>query len=291
MQEYTISQLLKFKTFDRITTKTKFYKIHYPLLKNECKIEPITNKINEALYIAKNDINKEVLCDCGKRTNFISITNGYSKFCSVKCQRDNINSHKKIGYVNKSKDEIKIIIKNIVPDNYHRNNNEVMAFYGNIPKITNNVSKNIYLFMNNMIEEPKCLCDKPRKYLSYGQGYRSTCSSQKCRVQNYRNIQEEAGKWVKKEDLDDYILYARQVAKVTESQELSILENFDKRGRGYGYYNVDHKYSKIQGFKNNIPPFIIGNLINLEMLPHEENSSKNHKCSISKSELFRSFYA
>lgn len=51
-------------------------------------------------------------------------------------------------------------------------------------------------------------------------------------------------------------------------------------------YHLDHKYSKIEGFKNYIPPYIIGHHKNLEILTVSENCSKQGQCSISKEELF-----
>ena len=41
-----------------------------------------------------------------------------------------------------------------------------------------------------------------------------------------------------------------------------------------GSYAIDHKISIYFGFKHNIPFDIIGNIDNLQMLPHSVNSSK-----------------
>ena len=58
------------------------------------------------------------------------------------------------------------------------------------------------------------------------------------------------------------------------------LANLDKRGRGKGQYHFDHMVSKLEGFKNHIPPFIIGSIHNLQMIKAEDNASKQSKCSI-----------
>lgn len=81
--------------------------------------------------------------------------------------------------------------------------------------------------------------------------------------------------------------YYQKVRTITNQQPLNELINYDKRGPSgiSGAYHLDHKYSIAEGFKNNIDPEIIGNIINLEMISWEENLFKNQKCSITKREL------
>lgn len=43
---------------------------------------------------------------------------------------------------------------------------------------------------------------------------------------------------------------------------------------------LDHSYSKFDGFKNNIPPCIIGHPVNLKLLSNSINCSKNTKSDI-----------
>lgn len=45
-------------------------------------------------------------------------------------------------------------------------------------------------------------------------------------------------------------------------------------------YHLDHKYSVIRGFHNNIDPEIIASKFNLEMLTRASNSKKSGKCSL-----------
>ena len=81
--------------------------------------------------------------------------------------------------------------------------------------------------------------------------------------------------------------YYRMVKTVTHVQPFQLLPNYDKRGKSgeQGAYQLDHKYSKAQGFKNNIPPEIIGHICNLEFIPWRQNAIKEGKCSISIIEL------
>lgn len=87
------------------------------------------------------------------------------------------------------------------------------------------------------------------------------------------------------EKLPDLKKYEREVLKITRKQPLYKLKNIEKRKKDE--YWLDHKFSISEGFKNNIPPYIIGNIINLEMLPYKDNISKYVRCSISKEELFK----
>jgi predicted DNA-binding protein YlxM (UPF0122 family) len=95
-------------------------------------------------------------------------------------------------------------------------------------------------------------------------------------------------------DYDTYSLnlpeqekYRREVNKLTNQQPIHLLINYEKRGVSgkIGAYHLDHKYSILEGFKNNIKPEIIASLNNLVFIPWEENVIKRTKCSISKEEL------
>jgi len=77
--------------------------------------------------------------------------------------------------------------------------------------------------------------------------------------------------------------YQRKVYYWSNKNDLTQLENYDKRGKDG--YHLDHKYSITEGFKNNIPPKVLGQLKNLEMLPAKDNISKGAKCSITLKEL------
>lgn len=105
---------------------------------------------------------------------------------------------------------------------------------------------------------------------------------------------EESGRWIELSELNDFTLYSRIVDRITNKQNLISLKNFDKRGRvdmNPEAYHLDHKFSIYEGFKQNIPPYIIGDICNLEMLDAYHNSCiKNKKCSITEDELIESFY-
>lgn len=54
-------------------------------------------------------------------------------------------------------------------------------------------------------------------------------------------------------------------------------------------YHLDHKFSLLEGFKNNIDPKIIGSRYNLELIPAKENTQKQANCSITKEELMEAY--
>lgn len=53
---------------------------------------------------------------------------------------------------------------------------------------------------------------------------------------------------------------------------------------------LDHIYSIQQGFRDNIPPYIIGHWTNLRVIPMVENSLKGMRCDKSQEKLFEDFF-
>lgn len=72
--------------------------------------------------------------------------------------------------------------------------------------------------------------------------------------------------------------YRRKVGRVVSRQDLSSLENFEKK-RGLcgvpGAYQLDHIIPQRVGFDLGISPDIIGNIMNLQFIPWEENRKKS----------------
>ena len=76
---------------------------------------------------------------------------------------------------------------------------------------------------------------------------------------------------------------------LTNKQDLSKLENFEKRGRAgiTGAFHLDHIYSIKEGFLNNVNPEVIASLVNLRFIPFEENISKKEKCDMDLETLLK----
>ena len=78
--------------------------------------------------------------------------------------------------------------------------------------------------------------------------------------------------------------YRRKVYYWTSKNDLTQLDNHEKRGR-FGFH-LDHKYSITEGFKNKVPPKVIGSIDNLEFICYTDNLSKGTKCSITLEKLY-----
>ncbi len=76
--------------------------------------------------------------------------------------------------------------------------------------------------------------------------------------------------------------YRAKVRTITELQDLSKLEHIEKRGTTH---HLDHMFSISSGFYEQISPEIVGNIVNLVVIPSFENLSKNKKNSIALEEL------
>lgn len=85
-------------------------------------------------------------------------------------------------------------------------------------------------------------------------------------------------------DIDKKLYYAL-VWEVTESQPLHILENNDKRG--WKGHHLDHIYPISAGYANKIPPRKVGNIKNLQFIPHSENISKGSKITTESKNALR----
>jgi hypothetical protein len=87
----------------------------------------------------------------------------------------------------------------------------------------------------------------------------------------------------------DFEIYVRTVWRHTKRNNLKKLKNYELRGNileKEDAHHLDHKYSIRQGFEDNIPAYIIGNINNLEFISANENSKKGRACSITSEDLY-----
>lgn len=86
----------------------------------------------------------------------------------------------------------------------------------------------------------------------------------------------------------EWELYENTVDRITRESWIYHNDKINPHGLVRGTdYELDHKYSKIQGFLNNVSPEIIGHYLNLELIPRYANRSKRVKCSITLEELIK----
>ena len=107
------------------------------------------------------------------------------------------------------------------------------------------------------------------------------------RISKMRDSFEKLGIWIPLDDLSNYDLYKKQVWDYTNRNDLTVLENYEKRGRAgdIGAYQLDHRFSISRGFIEGISPELIGSIKNLQFIPWENNLRKQGNCSIDLKEL------
>ncbi len=116
----------------------------------------------------------------------------------------------------------------------------------------------------------------------------SSKNHKKMRETNIKNK-----RWLNYDDIgDDFKMYRKKVEYITSKQDISSLDNIDKRAHvsKENAHHLDHKYSIKQGFLDSIPVWIIGDICNLEMIEGKINLSKQAKCSVTKDWLLETFY-
>jgi hypothetical protein len=85
------------------------------------------------------------------------------------------------------------------------------------------------------------------------------------------------------ESLPEYKKYKKLVWRITNQNDLTTLENHEKRGshrKDKKSYHLDHIFPISQGYFYNIDPNLIGDIKNLRFIPWLENVSKNCYISI-----------
>jgi len=121
----------------------------------------------------------------------------------------------------------------------------------------------------------------------------SNFSSNNCRcsVCHYENmIGENHPNWKNytEKDRKDIILYRAEVVQLTNInyKKYFYFINPNKLKRSYRTYHIDHIYSVIDGFNNNISPEIIASPVNLQMLANDKNFSKKGASHMTLEQLY-----
>lgn len=234
---------------------------------------------------------------CGNTTKFLGLKHGYLRYCSRSCaSKDTLNLEKqketmleRYGVENafqmentrkncnseEAKAKKKITFKETMLERYGV---ETVLM---LPEYRNDHLRNYSEIVNKFKET------NLRKY-----GYMCTLNIPETRA-TIRKNKELNYEWIPLNQYEYFKLYKYWVWKYTNKQDFNKIENYNLRGRNdivENAHHIDHKYSIFQGFVDNIPPYIIGNICNLEMLYYKNNISKGKKCSITKEELISSFY-
>lgn len=132
-----------------------------------------------------------------------------------------------------------------------------------------------------------CLCENNHVYKCTWNNWSKGKRCRECyNINRYKNSVSSKDGW------ELYHLLVWKHTTKNYKYYFNIINPFNlKRGQLGSDYNVDHKFSVSEGFKNNIPPRIIGSVHNLEMINKKENSSKGTKCSIEIDKLFELYFS
>lgn len=84
---------------------------------------------------------------------------------------------------------------------------------------------------------------------------------------------------------DEYELYMGKVRWVTSIS----IKWFNYEIPNFSKFQIDHKVSICYGFNNNISPYLIGSIYNLETIEKSKNLSKQEKCSMEVKDLMEKF--
>jgi len=112
-------------------------------------------------------------------------------------------------------------------------------------------------------------------------------------LQSYWDKRRELGIFIPLEDLTKYQIYRNSVISFTNFNLKMFGDN--KFGKGYekerGYFknHIDHILSIKQGFLENIEPYIVGSIVNLQLIPYKDNLSKHDNSGMTKKCLYEKY--
>lgn len=138
-------------------------------------------------------------------------------------------------------------------------------------------------FKHPLIKE-KCKTTNLEKY-----GFESNFQRPEMIEKFYENG-VKAGRITPREKRSDKRRYYDAVEYYTNLNKKKYSEKIPDNTNGGSERSLDHIYSQFQGFKDNIPPYIIGHWTNLQMLQKSDNSAKREKCHKTKDKLFEDFF-
>jgi hypothetical protein len=95
---------------------------------------------------------------------------------------------------------------------------------------------------------------------------------------------------IPKEQKSDWELYREQVLNHTYKSWQHHQDKINPLGLERGSeYELDHKFSITEGFKQGVDPAVIGHFSNLKLIPKSDNRSKRIRCSITLEDLHQQY--
>jgi hypothetical protein len=94
----------------------------------------------------------------------------------------------------------------------------------------------------------------------------------------------------RREERSDRRLYYDAVWKFTEESWRNHFDDINPTRLNRSHNALDHIYSIQQGFRDCIPPYIIGHYTNLRVISLSENGIKGMRCDKTREELFEDYF-
>lgn len=116
------------------------------------------------------------------------------------------------------------------------------------------------------------------RYVSFQTGHRC----QQCYFDSIKIDESDVKKFEK------YMKIVRYKTRTTFRRFKQIIDPNNLKGTGY---HIDHIYSVLDGFKNNVDPNIISSHVNLRVIPEIENLKKGSKSEMTLDLLLEKFYS
>jgi hypothetical protein len=86
-------------------------------------------------------------------------------------------------------------------------------------------------------------------------------------------------------------LYYDTVVRLTKISWNNHFDKINPERLNRSEWNLDHIFSIQEGFRQSIPPYVIGHWTNLQMLRPNENYSKGKRCDKTQEQLFKDFFS
>ena len=140
--------------------------------------------------------------------------------------------------------------------------------------------------------------DRDRDQIAYLKKAKETCL-EKYGVDNPSKLKEVKEKIYQKavargctrrEERSDRRIYYDAVWKFTEESWRNHFDDINPTRLNRSHNALDHIYSIQQGFRDCIPPYIIGHYTNLRVISLSENGIKGMRCDKTREELFEDYF-
>ena len=231
---------------------------------------------------------------CGKNTHFINLGKGYQLTCSSKCggifNRRNLklDSERHSNFAKKVSENQ----QNIWKERRKTGKDvEIRQKIGQTIKSNNSLLtqielKNKYGWLNKLSKlDRQYWIDNVCTQTGAHKWWKTVDGKLRQKTIDFRNSQKlgiSLSEYYNRYDnMPEIKLYYQKIWTLTETTYLTHKKQIDPDHKRGLLFHLDHKFSIIAGFNNQIPPEIISSVYNLQILSATENVRKSGKCSIS----------